>query len=606
MKKFLVLLQLVVVTCYAQNKFAIDLTECGSDEVQVVFMLAQPPEKDVIRFSFPATVPGTYATLDYGRFVKSFVARDASGAALTVKKEGHNTFVITGANKLKELAYQVEDVMDQILKKNPIFQPASTNFECGRNFFLNNGGIFGFIEGEANEPVLIEVKKPGELYGATSLPLLTAQPNQQVYKARNYHQLIDCPIMFSKPDTAVFYVNTTRVTISVFDVRGTLRARQFYAALERDMKAVAKVLPALPVTDYTFIIYVDDHRELGNALNGQMGFFKKVKLAMKYRNFGVGALEHGNSSTYYLADLGDDVKVPGMSLESQLADAAIHEFMHIITPLGLHSQYLGEFDYIRPVMSKHLWLYEGVTEYFAQYVKFKGGVYTEEEFLKAMGKKFAAGSKFPVKDMSFTEMSANVLDKKYHDQYLQVYDRGAALAMLLDGEIRRLTGGQKTLLDVVLTLNARYGAEKSFDENNFFDEFTKEVDPALRHFFATYIEGRNPWQPNDQLKGMHLVYYEQLVDRGPLSPIDPEQNDIKRQITGLQLRIKEAGKNEWAGLQKGDVINYADYQRAYASNAAEGTVIKLPVQRNGKPIELSIPVKYGEMKQLHVLRKVNP
>lgn len=603
MKKFLVFsFAVFVFVAQAQNKFEIDLRQCSSDVLTVSYSLTAAPASDQVRFYFPATVPGTYSTLNYGRFIKSFQALDEGGKALPVKKEGTTAYSITGAKGLSRIIYTVEDIMDQSVKKDPIFQPASTNFDCNKNFFLNNGAIFGFIEGEEGKPLVIDIKKPETLYGASSLPLVASSPESQRFTARDYHQLVDCPIMFSKPDTAQFYVNTTKVTISVFDVQGKPRARQFYQALKRDMEAIAAVLPALPVEDYTFIIFVDDHRELGKAINGKMGFFKKLRLAMEYRNFGVGALEHGNSSTYYLADLGD-VNIPEASLENQLTEAAIHEFMHIVTPLGLHSQLLGNFNYISPKMSKHLWLYEGVTEYLAKYIKYKGGVYDEAEFLSTMSKKFAEGVKFPVTEMSFTEMSANVLEKKYYDQYLQVYDRGAALAMLLDGEIRRLTQGQKTLLDVVLVLNARYGAEKSFDEDSFFDEFSAEVHPELRKFFSNYVEGKNVWQPSAQLAGMGYEYHEKLSERGALNPFSPTENDIKRKSMGMQIKITEVGVGEWAGLKKGDVVRYSDYARVFAGTLPEGTIVRMPVERGGSAIELPITVKYGDKSRTHVLVK---
>ncbi|MBK6507405.1 MAG: hypothetical protein IPG02_17575 [Ignavibacteria bacterium] len=39
--------------------------------------------------------------------------------------------------------------------------------------------------------------------------------------------------------------------------------------------------------------------------------------------------------------------------------------------MNLHAEEIGNFDYNNPVMSKHLWLYEGTTEYFADYIQLK-------------------------------------------------------------------------------------------------------------------------------------------------------------------------------------------------------------------------------------------
>ena len=53
------------------------------------------------------------------------------------------------------------------------------------------------------------------------------------------------------------------------------------------------------------------------------------------------------------------------ALATQMIDIVSHEFFHIVTPLSVHSEDVHYFDYNAPTFSKHLWMYEGVTEYFA-------------------------------------------------------------------------------------------------------------------------------------------------------------------------------------------------------------------------------------------------
>jgi predicted metalloprotease with PDZ domain len=281
--------------------------------------------------------------------------------------------------------------------------------------------------------------------------------------------------------------------------------------------------------------------------------------------------------------------------------------MHILTPLGLHSERIGDFNYTNPLMSKHLWLYEGVTEYFANLIKYKGGVITPDEFLKEMGSKLDNGLTFPVNEMSFTEMSEHVLEKKYHKHYGQVYQRGAVLAMLLDAEIQRLTSGKKSLIDVILTLNARYGASKSFNEQTFIAELVKEVHPDLQLFFNNYIEGKNQWKPNDQLNYLGIGYYEVFKETAQLIPIDESDNDIKTKTIGIGLErmIVKSGPKEWAGFKPGDIVNVSDYRDAFEPNnqkLKEGEIAKLKVKRNNEYITLNIKVRYGLKEKKNVLR----
>jgi predicted metalloprotease with PDZ domain len=610
-KKIILALLLGFVTSAvsAQHHYEIDLNKIDKDILPVKMTLSNPPKSDQITYSFPATVPGTYDTQDFGRFVVSMIAKTADGKNLTVKKEGNNSYLISDAKKLKYLEYTVEDIMDKKVKKNPIFSPAATNFVEGKNFIFNNGGIFGFFDGEEADPIEIKITKPAGLYAATSLPLRDGNETQQTFLAKSYHQLIDCPMMFSEPDTAQFYVGKTKVTISVYDVNGVPRAKHFYEVLKRDMAAVEAFLPDLPVDNYTFLIYVDDFEEIGNAMTGKMGLIQKVKLALKLKNIGLGALEHGNSSTYYLADFGSGLAdVKEVSLDSQLSDAAIHEFMHILTPLGLHSERIGNFNYTNPLMSKHLWLYEGVTEYFANLIKYKGGVISPDEYLKEMESKLGKGLDFPVTEMSFSEMSERVLEEKYHKHYDQVYMRGAVLGMLLDAEIQRLTLGKKSLINVLLTLNSRYGEDKSFKEETFISELVNEVHPDLQNFFTLYVEGKNQWKPNDQLNYLGIKYHDTLQEPGMLSPFNKKDNDITMKtngLLGLEGQVVKTGPNEWAGLKAGDIINLNDYRKAVEPNGQklkEGEIAKLKVKRNNEFITLDLVVKYGLKEKKNVLR----
>ncbi len=79
-------------------------------------------------------------------------------------------------------------------------------------------------------------------------------------------------------------------------------------------------------------------------------------------------------------------------------------------------------------------------------------------------------------------MSENVFNKPYKELYPQVYTRGAVMVMLLDFEIMRLTEGNKTLKNVIFELSKKYGENKSFEENNFIEEFVAMVHPDLQFF----------------------------------------------------------------------------------------------------------------------------
>ncbi|MEL6589276.1 MAG: hypothetical protein AAFQ68_04320, partial [Bacteroidota bacterium] len=442
-----------------QYEYSLDLNQVSND--QVIINLKVPElEGDTVLFHFPKTIPGTYATQDYGKYITAFQAKTTAGEVIETVQLTTNTYKIPRAAELATIRYKVDDTFDAEVKKDKVFEPAGTNIQAGRNFVLNNSGFFGFFDGKENWPVLLSIDKPADMIGMTALPQTALSAGNQQFRAKSYHQLLDCPIMFSAPDTISFNVANARVTMSVFNESGRELSAQIYEEVKVSMQAISDFLDGnLPVDNYAFLFYIKDYTRFQTLMDGEKTKVKDVVgLLRSMIGQGFGALEHGNSSFYFLPDFGNDFVI------DMIKDICIHEFFHILTPLNLHSQYIGDFDYVDPKMSQHLWLYEGITEYFAGISQVKGGVITPYEYLSEVLRGHIRGARsYPQTEMSFTEMSSNVLEKPWSDEYGQVYVRGALLGALLDIEIMRLTNGEKTLKDVVLTLGKRYGKDKSFD-----------------------------------------------------------------------------------------------------------------------------------------------
>ena len=558
-------------------------------------------------YHLPKTIPGTYATLDYGRYVTDFAAIDGDGKALKVKKMGNNSWEVRGDAAPVTLRYTVASIMEVKTKKNKIFEPASTFHDDQKGSVLNGGGVYGFWTGQERGSVTVDLETPAGWFAATSLEGSVANGRTKLV-ASSYHALLDNPVLLTKPDTAGFWVANTRVTLAVLDLNGTPRAAEFKRELEADMAAVARFLPQLPVDRYTFLTMVGDFRWAGDILfSGKPSIGGIIKVAKSLGSQGFGALEHNTSSVYYLGDFGSGERMPAeLRVEKQLLDAAVHEFMHVITPLGLHAPAIHDFDYINPTMSQHLWLYEGVTEYFAQLIRYQGGRLTQQEYLDAMRGKISQGEKFPNDKFSFTEMSRSVLDKPYADAYGHVYDRGAVMAWLIDAQIRGAHQNQRSLIDVIMALHRQYGPDRPFDEAGFFDAFCEVAEtPGLREFFAKHVEGREPLPYAEALMLVGLEYSAEGSEIKAINPLDAGKNDLKVKISNLGMTrvVKKVGPEEWAGLQVGDEVAMQDL--VAARDAASESIMKLPVTRGGTRVVLEVPVKTETVARAHKLSVAN-
>ena len=590
---------------YSLDKYlySVDLTRIKNDKAYV-HLHCPGLNQDTVIFHFPKTIPGTYKELDYGEMIDSIEPKDHDGNLLSVEKIGKNIFQITGAQDLTMIHYWVDDTWDHPKAMKRIWPMGGTNIEKDENFVINASGWFGFFDGLELVPIQVSLTQSEGMRAFTALPVESKFENTIVFNARDYHQLIDCPIMVSESDTATFMVANTKVYIETyFNGEEYGYADLIKKEIQPSMEAVATFTDSLPVDEYHFIMYIRDGREFMKTLQSkEVGIITKAKTAIKNVTlFGMGALEHGNSSFYALTDFGDS------SYTSMIKRVSLHEFMHIFTPLNLHSKYIGEFDYVNPKMSKHLWLYEGITEYFAYLIQVQSGLITPLDFFaEQMGGKIRRASRYPETKIPFTEMSERVFEKKYGRHYYQVYQRGAMMGLLLDIEIIRLTNGKKTLKDIVLELASKYGPNQSFDEETFFDEFTSLVHPELRQWFADYVEGTIPLDIEGGLSQIGVEYSKKGKHQVPKRILKDYGSKEHRLSFGKYKKVKKVGKKDPIGFKVGDKIDTDKIrEKFYDENGfpmEEGTDVKITVKRDDKIIELPYTLELKERKYKHRLQ----
>jgi len=462
---------------YAQKKTAseevkvtIDLVNVKEDKVQVTVIPPAFTTNEVI-YQIPKTVPGTYSSDNYGKYIEGFKAFDKKGNELETIKSDDNTWKITNGKTLSKVTYLVNDTYDtetgRGFGKEEVFSPAGTNILAGTNFMLNNHSFVGYFNGKTEIKYNLTISHPENLVGTTSLEDVNKSTTLDVFNVARYFDVTDNPIMYSKSDFVTFMVDGMEILFSVYSPNGVHTAKSLSADLEKMMRAQKAFLGKINNNKkYTILLYLSDMEK-----DDAKGF---------------GALEHHTSTTVVFPEA-----MPAGMLGKQLIDVVSHEFFHIVTPLSIHSKEIQYFDYNNPKMSKHLWMYEGVTEYFANLFQINQGLIDEDEFYQRMVGKIDNASKMN-DTMSFTEMSANVLEKPYKDQYLNVYEKGALIGMCIDIIIREKSNGERGILDMMQKLSAEYGTNKPFDDEELFGKIVSITYPEVGAFLKTYVEGTTP------------------------------------------------------------------------------------------------------------------
>lgn len=529
---FLAILAVFVSTfSYSQSKIQVmlDLKDVKNDQVNV-FVNVPSTSASTLIYSVPKIIPGTYSEDDYGKYIEQFKAIDVKGNALPVVKLNDNSWQISFANKAKSISYKVNDTYD-IEDTHEIFSPAGSNIDAGKNFMINTHAFVGYFEGFANNPYELTILHPEKLWGATAMEDLDASKTKDLFITDRYATLVENPIMYSKPDYTTFNIKGMEILIAVYSPNGLVTAESITPEMKKMMTAQKNFLGDFNSTKkYAVLLYLSD-----NSKPDAQGY---------------GALEHPTATTVVMPEL-----LPKEELLEQLKDVVSHEFFHIVTPLSIHSKEIQNFDYNNPKMSEHLWLYEGVTEYFANLFQINQGLITEEDFYKRMSGKIANAS--TMNDMlPFTKMSANVLIKPYKDQYLNVYEKGALIAMCIDIEIREKSNGKRGILSLMKQLSKEYGTQKAFDDNELFDKITELTYPELGVFLSKYVSGPTPIPYDVYFAKMGvtktMVSTEGnlfIKEQAPLITIDPDTKEISFiPHAPLQPFLKNLG------IQAGDVL----------------------------------------------------
>ncbi|MDT0677496.1 peptidase M61 [Autumnicola musiva] len=560
----------------------LDLVNVDNDRVMVS---VDPPDLSTEEtvFYIPKTVPGTYSTSNYGQYAEDFKALDSKGNELEVIKIDENSWRIPNAKKLDKVTYLINDTFD-IEGEGGIYSMAGTNILEDENFLLNLHGFVGYFQNMEEKKYRVEILRPSDLIAGSSLNVdetldsEIANAKTDVYNLNRYFEVTDNPIMYAEPDTTSFMVDNMRVLINVYSPNDKHSAQSMKPAMEKMIKAQKDFLGDINNTDkYAIIVYL-------SATPGQEDA----------GNF--GALEHHTSTVVVMPETMEQE-----ALNESMTDIVSHEFFHIITPLGVHSNEIHYFDYNNPKMSEHLWMYEGVTEYFANLFQVNQGLIDNQDFYDRINEKINTAKRFD-DNMSFTVMSENILEDAYKDSYYNVYQKGALIGMALDIRLRELSDGQMGILDLMKKLTERYGKNKPFEDEELIPAIVELTYPEIQEFFDTYVSGTTPI-PYDSF--FEKVGLELREDQVPVDYLLKDQSTpyITVNASGSILVRNDIELNTFftdLGLQGGDVIreiNSVAYTRENiydlvmaSQNWNEGDQIEVKITRNGEDMVLEGPM----------------
>ncbi len=407
-------------------------------------------KRDTLAVKMPAWTPGYYQILHFADQVSNFNATNSEGEALVVVKAGRN-----GWNVAAQKSGTVRITYDVSAKRTFVATPFVTEDRA----YISPPGVFLHVAGEIKRAAVVNVDLPSGWRTATGLEPVGAEGSK--FTATDFDVLYDSPLLMGVlEELPSFEVRGIRHRFIGYKL-GEFDRQGFMDGLKRVVEASVNVINDIPYKEYTFI-----------AIGP-----------------GPGGIEHLNSTSF------------GFSRESMKSREGLirmyaflaHEYFHHYNVKRIRPVELGPFDYDKENRTNMLWVSEGFTVYYDLLLTFRAGLMTREELFAGISSRIAAYENKPGKRFqSATQASYNTWSDgpfgRTDDEVnktVSVYDKGAALGLLLDFAIREATQDAKSLDDVMRQLYKDYYQVKKrgFTEAEFRASAERVAGISLQDIF---------------------------------------------------------------------------------------------------------------------------
>ncbi len=411
-----------------------------------------------VELMMPVWTPGSYLVREYERHVEAVTAATPDGRALAIQKTDKNHWrVTTGGAASVTVRYRVY-AHEMSVRTNWV--------EAG--FAMLNGAptfmTLSELTPRAHEVMINPAT--GWRLSLTGLPAMPGGDHR--YRAPDFDTLVDSPIVIGNP------------TVYQFEVDG----KKHYLVNEGeagvfDGPRAAKDLETL----------VREHRRMWGSLPYDKYYFFNM---MTLTTEGGGGLEHKNSqmlTTNRWLTRTRRAYLGWLELVS-------HEFFHAWNVKRLRPVELGPFNYEEEVLTKSLWISEGVTDYYGELAVHRAGLATQAEYLDALSDHIEELQTTPGRLVQSVEMASYDAWIKYYrpdensvNVSVSYYTKGAVLGFLLDARIRKATNGAKSLDDVMRLAFLKFSATRGFTPEDFRSVAEQIAGTSLRGFWGDAIEG---------------------------------------------------------------------------------------------------------------------
>jgi predicted metalloprotease with PDZ domain len=518
----------------------------------------------------PTWTPGSYLIREYARHLESLEARNGQAAQLPIERLAKNRWRVTAdGDSVVELRYRLYARELSV----------RTNYVDAELAVLNGAATFLAAIDRLEQPCLVEFDAALPWSDiATSLDVERETP--RVYRARDYHQLVDSPIVLGSLDRQPFDVaGYHHELVSVGDLRRWETSRA--------MEDVRRIVAA-------------QHRFWGEVPYRQYRFINLVLEAS-------GGLEHDDCSLLLTSRgvMRDPVRY------RDWLDLVSHEFFHTWNVRRLRPRGLQSYDYEHETLLPELWVAEGITSYYDRLLLARCGLFSEADFLESLSKTIKQLQEGPGRGtQSLLDAGRETWIKFYRpdensgNSRVSYYIKGAVIAWFLDTEIRRATDNRRSLDDLCLGL-WRESRAVGYTNDEVLALVERLAGPDVRRRLVDWLGGCEDldyrpalqwwglrWAPADSKETSQSASAVSAAAE-PKPWLGAETSEVPGRV--LIKRVVRGGPAFDGGLQADDELIAIDGLRVESGQLAEllrlvwdAQPVAVTVARRGRLIDRSV------------------
>jgi predicted metalloprotease with PDZ domain len=511
--------------------------------------------------------PGSYLVREHQRHVDGLWARDERGRKLDVRKSDKHTWrVACGGSARVHVGYRLG-----------CFElTVRTNHVDATHGFVNPAAAFAFVVGRENEPCDVKLDLPPEWRAWVALP-----EHDGVVRAADYDELADSPFELGPLSTHAVHAFTAQGVPHELVVwgRGDFDARKAIPDFVKIIDAEAALFGGLPYSEkYLFILHLNDKSR--------------------------GGLEHRRSCALIATRFTFSQR---LAYEDFLQLVA-HEFFHLWNVKRLRPAAFTPYDWSRENHTALLWAMEGLTSTYEVVALRRAGLISAERFLEIWAERITqllrtpGRLRTPLAEASFDAWIKHYRpDESTANTTVSYYLKGSIVGFLLDLELRKRTGGLRSLDDVMRLLYERHGRAPGLPEDGVERVALELLEPGqaqgLRVFFEAALRRTDELDVAGALEAVGLKPLlhaaEGDSDKGSVEadPADAPTGESARAWLGANLRersgalevnsVIDGSPAQRAGLAAGDEIVALDGLRSELKQR----LARAPAQQ---PLRLSV------------------